>query len=83
MISNFCNKKYTCLLQDVFPWNPTKKSSKNIDFAIDTPPQCHTINLLSKFPLNCTNCNEGNDLLKTNLDEQLMSTSKLSKHKNY
>ena len=34
------------------------------------PPQCLTI------PLNSTNCDEGDDLLKTKLDEQLKEIPK-------
>ena len=37
-----------------------KESNENIDFAIDTPPQCLTI------PLNSRNCGEDNDLPKAN-----------------
>ena len=47
-----------------------QKSNENTHFAIDAPPQCLTI------PLNSTNCDEGNDLLKTNLDEQLKKIRK-------
>ena len=48
------------------------------DFAIDMPTQGLTI------PLNSTNCDQGDDLLKTKLDEQKdlqMSLSKVSKYK--
>ena len=50
------------------PWKPTEESNGNIDIAIDTPPKCLTI------PLNSTNCNEGDDLLK--LDEPLKEICK-------
>ena len=53
-----------------FTWKLTEESNENIDFAIDTPPQCLTI------PLNCTPCDEGNDLLKTKLGEQLIEIRK-------
>ena len=47
-----------------------KKSNGNIDFAIDKPPQCLT------FHLNSTNCDKGDDLFKTDLDEQLKEIRK-------
>ena len=50
------------------PWKPTEESNENIDIAIDTPPKCLAI------PLNSTNCNEGDDLLK--LDEPLKEICK-------
>ena len=56
--------------EDECPQKPTEKSNENIDFAIDTPPQCLTI------PLNSVNWDEGNDLLKTKLDEQLKEIRK-------
>ena len=40
------------------------------DFAIDTPPQCPNI------PLNSTNSDEGDDQLKTKLDDQLKENHK-------
>ena len=66
---------------EAFSWKPTKESSKNIDFAIDKPPQCLTINTFPKFPLNSTNCEEGN-LYITRLDEQLKEIQKCH-HQNY
>ena len=69
LLSNLSNKNSKCFIQgDVFPRKPTEESNENIDFAIDTLPQCLTI------PLNSTNCDEGDDLLKTKLDEQLKKT---------
>ena len=66
LLSNFCNKNSTCFLQgDTFPRKPADEFNENIDYAIDTPPQCLTMQL------NSTNCAEGDDLRKTNLDEQL------------
>ena len=63
LLSNLRNKNSTCFPQgDAFPRKPTEESNDNIDFAVDTPPQCLT------FPLNSTNCNEDHDLLKTKLD---------------
>ena len=47
-----------------------QESNENTLFVVDGPPQCFTI------PLNSTNCDEGNDLLKTNLDEQLQKIRK-------
>ena len=65
LLSNSRNKNSTCFLQeDAFPRKPSEESNENIDFAIDAPPQCLNI------PLNSTNCDEGDDLLKTKLDEQ-------------
>ena len=70
-LSNLRNKNSTCFIQgDAFPRKPTEESNENIDFAIDTPPQCLTI------PLNYVNCDEGNDLLKTKLDVQLKEIRK-------
>ena len=64
LLSNFCNKNSKCFLQGgAFPQKPTEESNKNLDFAIDTPPQCLTIQI------NSTNCAEDDYLLKTNLDE--------------
>ena len=45
-------------------WGNNKRNG-DIDFAIDTPPQCLTIRL------NSSNFYEGDDLVKTELDEQL------------
>ena len=43
LLSNLRNKNTTCFLQgDAFPRKPTEKSNENIDFAIDTQPQCLT-----------------------------------------
>ena len=53
-----------------------QESNKNIDFAIDTPPQCLTI------LLNSTNCRECDDSFKTKLDEQLKEIRKC-RHQNY
>ena len=41
-----------------------------LDFDIDRPQQCLTI------PLNYTSCDEGDDILKTKLDEQLKEMCK-------
>ena len=71
LFSNLPNKNSTCFIQrDPFPQKPTEEPNENIDFVIDTPPQCPTI------PLNSTNCDEGDDLLKTKLDEQLKEIRK-------
>ena len=71
LVSNLRNKNLTCFIQGhAFPWKPTEESNKNIDFAIDTPPKCLTI------PLSCTNCDDGDDQLKTKLDEQLKENRK-------
>ena len=71
LLSSLRNKNSACFLQgDAFPQKPTEESNENIDFAIDTPPQCLTI------PLNYANCDEGDDLLKTKLDEQLKEICK-------
>ena len=81
LLSNFRNKNSTCFLQgDAFPRKSTEESDKNIDFAIDTLSQCLTIQL------NSENYDEGDNLLKTHLDEQFkeirkMSSSKASKYK--
>ena len=81
LLSNSRNKNSTRFRQrDPYPQKPTEESNENIDFAIDTPPQCLTI------PLNYANCDEGDDLLKTKLDEQLKEickcqSSKVSKYK--
>ena len=65
-LSNLRNKNSTCFIQgDAFPRKPTEESNENIDFAIDTPPNCLTISL------NSTNWDEGNDQFETKLDEQL------------
>ena len=65
LLSNLHNKYSTCFIKgDTFPQKPTKESNENIDFTIDTPPQCLTI------PLNSMKCDKGHDLLKTKLDEQ-------------
>ena len=70
-LSNLRNKNSTCFIQgDAFPQKPTEESNENIDFAIDTPSQCHII------PLNSTNCDEGDDQLKKKLDEQLKEIRK-------
>ena len=75
--SSFGNKTATCFLQeDAFPWKPTDESSKNKEFAINTTPDCLTLNKPSRITLNSTTCDEGDNLLKTNLDEQV------SKYKN-
>ena len=66
LLSNLRNKSSTCFIQgDAFPRKPTEESNENIDFAIDTPPKYLTI------PLNSTNWDGGDDLLKTRLDEKL------------
>ena len=71
MLSNSRKKNPMSFIQeDECPQKPTEKSNENIDFAIDTPPQCLTI------PLNSVNCDEDNDLLKTKLDEQLKEIRK-------
>ena len=59
-----------------FPRKPTEESNENIDFAIDTPPQCLTV------LLNSTNCDEGDVLLITKLDEQLKEIRKFP-HQTY
>ena len=65
LLSNFCNKNSKYFWQGgAFPRKLTEESNKNIDFAIDTPPQCLTIQI------NSTNCAEEDYLLKTNLDGQ-------------
>ena len=46
------------------------------EFAINTTPDCLTLNKPSRITLNSTTCDEGDNLLKTNLDEQV------SKYKN-
>ena len=77
LLSNLRNINSTYFLQgDAFPRNSAKESIENIDFAVDTPPQCLTI------PLNSTNCDKGNGLLKTKLDEQLKEILKYH-HENY
>ena len=77
LLSNLRNKSSACFIQgDAFSRKSTKESSENTDFAIDTPPQCLTI------PLNSKNCDEGDDLLKTKLDEQLKEIRK-SHHQKY
>ena len=71
LLSNLRNKNSTCFLQgDAFPRKPTEGSNENIDFAVDTLLQCLII------PLNSTNCDEGHDILKTKLDEQLKEIRK-------
>ena len=71
LFSNLRNKNSTCFLQrDAFSKKPAVESNENIDFAIGTPPQCPTISL------NSTNCDEGDDILKTKLDEQLKEIRK-------
>ena len=71
LLSNLRIKNSTCLIQgDAFPRKPTEESNENIDFATVTPPHCLTI------LLNSANCDEGDDLLKTKLDEQLKQTYK-------
>ena len=81
LLSNFRNKNSKCFLQgDAFPRKSTEESNKNIDFAIDTLSQCLTAQL------NSENYDEGDNLLKTHLDEQFkeirkMSSSKVSKYK--
>ena len=58
--------KSTAFLQgDAFPRKPTEESNENIDFAIYTTPQCLTT------PLNSTNCDGNDDILKIKLDEKL------------
>ena len=67
LFSNLHNKKSTCFIQgdgDAFLRKPTEESNENIEFVIDRPPYCLTTQL------NSINCDEGNDLLKTKLDEQ-------------
>ena len=65
LLSNFCNKNSKYFWQEgAFPQKLTVESNKNIDFAIDTPLQCLTIQI------NSTNCAEDDYLLKTNLDGQ-------------
>ena len=61
---------------DAFSWKPTKESSRNVDFAIEKPPQYLAINKASNILLNFTNCDKGNNLLKNNLDEQLKEIRK-------
>ena len=51
--------------KEMFLWKPTEESNGNIDFSVDTPPQCLAI------PLNSTNC----DLFKTKLEKQLKERS--------
>ena len=76
LLSNLDNKYSTCFIKgDTFPRKPTKESNENIDFTIDTPPQCLTI------PLNSTKCDKGDDLLKTKLDEQLKKIHKFHHQK--
>ena len=71
LLSNLRNKNSTCFTQgNVVPLKPTEESNENTDFAIDTPPQCLNI------PLNSTNYDEGDDLLKTKPDEQLKEIGK-------
>ena len=71
LLSNSCSKNSTCFIQrDPFPQKPAEESNENIDFAIDTPSQCHII------PLNSTNCDEGDDQLKKKLVEQLKEIRK-------
>ena len=66
LLSDFRNRNSTCFLQgDAFPRKLTEESNENIDFAVVTPLQCFSI------PLNSANCDEGDDLIKTNLVEQL------------
>ena len=56
LLPNLHNKNSTCFLQfEAFTRKPTEESNENIDFDIETPPQCL----------------EGDDILKTKLDEQL------------
>ena len=71
LLSNSRSKNSTCFIQrDPFPQKPAEESNENIDFAIDTPSQCHII------PLNSTNCDEGDEQLKKKLDEQLKEIRK-------
>ena len=71
LLSNLRNKNSTCFTQgNVVPLKPTEESNENTDFAIDTPPQCLNI------PLNSTNYDEGDDLLKTKPDAQLKEIGK-------
>ena len=71
LLSNSRSKNSTCFIhRDPFPQKPTEESNENIDFVIDTPSQCHII------PLNSTNCDEGDDQLKKELDEQLKKIPK-------
>ena len=53
-------------------------SESNVNvIAIVTPPPCLTIPLNStNWELNSTNCDEGDDLLKIKLDEQLKEIRK-------
>ena len=81
LISNFQNKKFTCLLQDVLPCKPTEESSKN-RFCYWHATVVPHYKCSSKFPLNSTNCNEGNDPYKTNFYEQLKEIYKCH-HQNY
>ena len=71
LLSNLHNKNSTSFAQgNAFALKPTEESNENTDFAITTPPQCLNI------PLNSKNCDEGDDLLKTKLDEQLKEIRK-------
>ena len=71
LLSNLRNKNSTWIIQrDAFSQKPTQESNENKDFAIDAPRKYLTI------PLNSTNCDEGDDLLKTKLDEQLKEIRK-------
>ena len=71
LLSNLRNKNSTWIIQrDAFSQEPTQESNENKDFAIDAPRKYLTI------PLNSTNCDEGDDLLKTKLDEQLKEIRK-------
>ena len=66
LLSNLRKKNSACFLQgDAFPRKPTEESNENIDFAIYTTPQCLTA------PLNSTNCDGNDDILKIKLDEKL------------
>ena len=71
LLSNLRNKNSTWIIQrDAFLQKPTQEPNENKDFAIDAPRKYLTI------PLNSTNCDEGDDLLKTKLDEQLKEIRK-------
>ena len=71
LLSNLRNKNSTWIIQrDAFSQKPTQESNENKDFAIDAPRKYLTI------PLSSTNCDEGDDLLKTKLDEELQEIRK-------
>ena len=80
LLSNLNNKKSMCFIQgdgDAFLRKPTEESNGNIEFVIDTPPYCLTT------PLNSINCDEGNDLLKTKLDDQYTDLQSHFHYANY